>query len=80
MVRRRDSRKALTDYGVLKAHGPLCSLYKSNGEPCTTSPSWRLTRSDGTSYEACTRHYNRLMVMRNRRPEVYQPLKVARVK
>ena len=79
-MRRIGSRKALTDYEVLVAHGKLCELSKSNGDPCTTRPSWRLTRVDGSSFEVCTRHYNRLMVMRNRRPDVYKPLEVERIK
>ena len=61
------------------ANRVTCEMMNTNGGDCHTTATWRLTRIDGTSSVSCTYHYNRLMKLYDRRPELFAPLQVGKV-
>ena len=63
-----------------KASGKkLCDIPMASGEPCTAIPSLQLTRIDGSHFNACTRHYTRLVTLMRKRPYAYAPLVVGKI-
>jgi len=63
-----------------KASGKkLCDIPMASREPCTATPSLQLTRVDGSHFNACNRHYNRLVTLMRKRPEAYAPLVVGKI-
>ena len=55
---------------------PVCTIPKADSTPCTTPPTWRLRRVDGSTFTCCTRHWHELETQMNRRPEAFSSLEV----
>jgi hypothetical protein len=62
----------------LEGEDPMkkCALLRSDGSDCDVPPSFRLKRVDGTTFDACTRHWHLLEKLMAKHPDYYSPLEV----
>ena len=75
----RTSRARLAAQLSTSTTRKVCDIPMADSSKCVVAPRLQLTRVDGTTFNACTRHYNRLVELMRRRPEAYAPLVVGKI-